>query len=139
MEALVELLVAILTFIFEVTVHAIVFLFHLVMAVFSRRYREQLREDWNTSIWNRCGMMLGVAMYSAALVMALLFWTPPLCRGTPVANETGRKAAVTIEFSGKQVKEMEPRGKIGALLDSAGEAIKRKLAERKQEEQKDPP
>jgi hypothetical protein len=133
MEALGQLLVAIVTFIFEVTIHAVVFVFHLVMAIFSSAYREKLRDDWDTSAWKRFSIVLGVTMYSAALVLALLFWIPTLSRRSPEIAGDDRKPSVTIEFSSDEVQRMKNTKEIDELVDVAGDIIKRKLAERKEE------
>lgn len=133
MEALGQLLVAIATFIFEVTIHAVVFVFHLVMALFSPRYREKLRVDWDTSAWKRFSIVIGVTMYSAALMLALLFWIPALSIRTTEAAETDKKPSVTIEFSSEEVQRIKDTKEIDELVDVAGGIIKRKLAERKEE------
>jgi hypothetical protein len=137
MEALGQLLVAIVTFIFEVTIHAVVFVFHLVMALFSPRYREKLQEDWDTSAWKRFSIVLGVTMYSAALILALLFWIPALSRRTPEVSETDKNPSVTIGFSSEEVQQMKNTKEIDELVDVAGGIIKRKLAERKEEAEQD--
>ncbi len=49
MEALVEIVMAIISFLIEMTIHAAVFIFLLIMAIFSPRYRSKLRERWDTS------------------------------------------------------------------------------------------
>lgn len=74
MEAIAQLLVAIATFIFEATFHVLVFIFLLVMAIFSPLYREKLRLEWKTSTWKRFSLVLVAAMYSSALILALPFW-----------------------------------------------------------------
>ena len=133
MEALGQLLVAIVTFLFEVTIHAVVFVFHLVMAVFSPRYREKLQKDWDTSAWKRFSIVLGVTMYSVALILALLFWIPALSRRTPEVAEADKKPSVTIEFNSEEVQRIKNTKEIDDLVDVAGGIIKRKLAERKEE------
>jgi heme/copper-type cytochrome/quinol oxidase subunit 2 len=133
MEALGQLLVAIVTFIFEVTFHAIVFIFHLVMAIFSPRYRERLQDDWDTSAWKRFSIVLGVTMYSAALIFALVFWITALSRRTPEVADTDKKPSVTIDFSNEEVQRMKNTKELDELVDVAGGIIKRKLAERKEE------
>jgi ABC-type Fe3+ transport system permease subunit len=133
MEALGQLLVAIVTFVFEVTIHAVVFIFHLVMAIFIPRYREKLQDDWDTSAWKRFSIVLGVAMYSAALIFALVFWIAALSRRTPEVADTDKKPSVTIEFSSEEVQRMKNTEKIDELVDVAGGIIKRKLAERREE------
>ena len=133
MEALGQLLVAIVTFIFEVTIHAIVFIYLLVMSIFSPRYREKLREEWETSIWKRFSIVLGVAMYSVALILALLFWIPFLLRASPEAAEQDQNSSVKIEFSSEEVQRMKDTKEIDELVDVAGGIIKRKLEERKEE------
>ena len=74
MEILLELIGAIIAFIIEVTIHALVFLFLLFMATFSPKYRKKLRDDWNTSNWKRFSIVLGIGMYSIALILALFVW-----------------------------------------------------------------
>ena len=100
MEALGQLLAAIAEFILEVTIHAVVFVFHLVMAMFSRRYREKLREDWDASAWKRFGIVLGVTLYSAALILVLLFWIPALSRQATGVDDTDKKPSGKIESGG---------------------------------------
>ena len=122
-----------MTFIFEVTVHAVVFTFHLIMAIFSPGYREKLRGDWDTSAWKRFSIVLGVTMYTGALIIALAFWIPALSRRTPEVDDADKKPSVTIEFSSDEVQRMKSTKEIDELVDVAGEIIKRKLAERKEE------
>jgi heme/copper-type cytochrome/quinol oxidase subunit 2 len=136
MEALGQLLVAMVTFIFEVTIHAVVFIFHLVMAIFSPRYREKLRDDWDTSPWRRFSIVLGVTMYSAALILALLFWLPALSSRTPEVADADKKPTVTIEFSSEEVQRMKHTKEIDELVDVAGGIMMRKLAERRVEAEK---
>jgi hypothetical protein len=138
MEALGQLLVAIVTFIFEVTIHAVVFIFHLVMAIFIPRFREKLQDDWDTSAWKRFSIVLGVTMYSAALIFALVFWIAALSRRTPEVADTDKKPSVTIEFSSEEVQRMKNTEKIDELVDVAGGIIKRKLAERREEAESGP-
>jgi heme/copper-type cytochrome/quinol oxidase subunit 2 len=133
MEALGQLLVAIVTFIFEVTIHAIVFIFLLVMSIFSPRYREKLREEWETSIWKRFGIVLGVTMYSAALILALLFWIPFLLRYPPEEGEPNQNSSVTIELSSEEVQRMKHTKEIEELVDVAGGIIKRKMEVREED------
>ena len=122
-----------MTFIFEVTIHAVVFIFHLIMAIFSPGYREKLRDDWDTSAWKRFSIVLGVTMYTVALIIALAFWIPALSRRTPEVADTDKKPSVTIEFSSDEVQRMKNTKEIDELVDVAGGIIKRKLAERKEE------
>lgn len=129
MEALGQLVVAIVAFLVEVTIHAAVFIFHLVMAIFSPRYREKLRDDWATSAWRKFSIVLGVTMYSAVLIFALLFWTTALSKRTPDAD---RKQSPTIELSSEEVQRMKNTRKLDELVDVAGGIMKRKLAEQKE-------
>lgn len=133
MEALAELALAIVTFLFEVTFHAVVFIFLLLMAMFSPHYRKKLRDQWDTSNWQRFGIVLGLAMYSAALIVALLFWTPFLGRGAEDVATADQKHAITINFSADEVQRMTKTKELDQLVDVAGSIIKRKLAERKKE------
>ena len=131
MEALGQLLATIAEFIFEVTIHALVFVFHLVMAMFNRRYREKLQEDWDASARKRIGIVLGVTMYSAALILALLFWISALSRQATEVADTEKNPSVKIESSSDDVQRMKNTKEIGELVDVAGGIIKRRLAERK--------
>ena len=107
MEALGQLLSTIAEFIFEVTIHAVVFVFHLVMALFSRRYRGKLREDWDASAWRRTCIVLGVAMYSAALILALLFWIPALSRHATASADTEDSPSEKTESGGDDIRRMK--------------------------------
>jgi thiol:disulfide interchange protein len=133
MEALAEILLAIVTFLIEVTFHAVVFIFLLVMAIFSPSYRKKLKDQWDTSNWQRVGIVLGVAMYSAALVLALFFWTPFLTRGTDDVATADPQQSITLKFSDDEIQKMKKTKEIDQLVETAGSIIKRKLAERKQE------
>jgi thiol:disulfide interchange protein len=127
MEAIAEIFLAIVTFLIEVTFHAVVFIFLLVMAIFSPRYRKKLKDRWDTSNWQRAGIVLGVTMYSAALVVALFFWTPLLTRGTD------QNRSMPTKFTDDEVQSMKKTKEIDQLVETAGSIIRRKLAERKQE------
>ena len=139
METLAEIALAIVTFLFEVTFHAVVFIFLLLMAIFSPNYRKKLKDQWDTSNWQRFGIVLGVTLYSAALIVALIFWTPFLGRRTEVVDATDQKHAVTIEFSADEVHRMKKTKELDQLVNVAGKIIKRKLEERKQEAEQDAP
>lgn len=108
MDALAELALAIVAFIFEVTIHALVFVYLLLRAIFSPAYRRKLREHWDTSNWRRAGIVLGIGVYMAALVFALLVWTP--------LSWPGER---------RRAEEVDP------WVDRTGRFIKRKLEERK--------
>ncbi len=135
MAALGELVLAIVIFIFDVTMLAIVFIFLLVMSIFSPRYREKLREEWETSIWKRFSIVLGVAMYSVALILALLFWIPFLLRPSSVVAEQDETSSAKIEFSSEELQRMKDTKEIHELVDVAGGIIKRKMEERKEDEE----
>lgn len=134
MEALLELIAAIIAFIIEVMIHALVLLFLLFMAIFSPMYRQRLREDWDTSNWKRFSIVLGIGMYSIALVFALFVWIPLIGAGDrPPSNKKENESSITIEFSSEEMQEMKETKEIDELMDVAADFIKRKLSERKQE------
>ncbi len=133
MEALAELVTAIAAFLIEVTFHAVVFIFLLLMAIFSPHYRKKLKDQWNASNWQRFGILLGVTMYSTALIVALLFWTPFLGLSSDEVTKTDQKQATKIELSADEVNRIKKAKEIDQLVDVAGSIIKRKLTERKQE------
>jgi TRAP-type C4-dicarboxylate transport system permease small subunit len=134
MEALGQLLAAIAAFILEMTIHAAVSLFHLVMAIFSPRYRQKLKDEWAESTWKRCGIVSSAIVYSAALMFALVFWIPILLRPTPEAADEGRKPPITIQFSPDDVERMKKTKEIEGLTDVAQDILRRRLEERKREE-----
>lgn len=74
MEVLVEIIVALVAFLCEATLHALVFIYLLLRAIFSPAYRLKLREHWNTTTWRRAAIVLGVSLYMAVLVAVLLGW-----------------------------------------------------------------
>lgn len=74
MEVLVEIIVALVAFLCEATLHALVFIYLLLRAIFSPAYRWKLREHWNTTTWRRAAIVLGVSLYAAVLVTVLLGW-----------------------------------------------------------------
>lgn len=137
MEALAELAIAIVTFIFEVTIHALVFVFLLVMSIFSPRYRHKLKEDWKTSGWKRFSIVLGISLYSIALVIALFVWIPVMgARDAPTASNES-ESSITIQLSSDEIEKMKKTKEIVELVDVAGSFIKRKLEERKQKAEQD--
>lgn len=140
MEVLIELIGAIIVFIIEVTFHALVFVFLLIMATFSPKYRQRLRDDWDTSNWKRFSIVLGIGMYSIALVFALFVWLPLLGEGDGQSQKKEEnESSITIQFSSEEIKEMKKTKEIDELVDVAGDFIKRKLNERKQDEEQDAP
>jgi len=74
MEVLVEIIVALVAFLCEATLHALVFIYLLLRAIFSPAYRLKLREHWNTTTWNRAAIVLAVSLYAAVLVAVPLGW-----------------------------------------------------------------
>ena len=137
MEALAELAIAFVTFIFEVTIHALIFVFLLVMSIFSPRYRQKLKEDWDTSGWKRFSIVLGISLYSIALVIALFVWIPVMgARDAPTTSNES-ESSITIQFSSDEIEKMKKTKEIDELVDVAGNFIKRKLEERKQEAEQD--
>lgn len=74
MELIVDIFLAILAFLCEATLHALVFIYLLLRAIFSPAYRWKLREHWNTTTWRRAAIVLGVSLYAAVLVTVPLGW-----------------------------------------------------------------
>ena len=135
MEVLAELLVALVAFVIEVTFHALVFLFLLVMAAFSPKYRRKLRDRWHTSNRKRFSIVLGVSLYTIALSFALYVWIPVIGSGNERTESEDGSAFSSIGFSESKADELMKAKEAGELVDVAGEFIKRKLDERKQAEQ----
>ena len=137
MEALLELIGAIIAFIIEVTIHAIVFIYLLVRAVFSADYRKRLHDAWDTSLWKRFGIIFGIVMYSTTLAIALFVWIPLISESKNHREEhvNENKSKVAIEFTPEEVDKMKKTKEIYELLDVADNFIKRKLEERKQQKQ----
>lgn len=136
MEALAEIALAVFAFVLEVTIHAAVFVFFLLMSIFSPKYRAKLKRQWDTSNRQKFSLVLGVALYSAALIFALVVWLP-LFRGDGEKQAgSERRGAITIEFSQEEVKAIGKTKGLDELVDVAGSALKRKLAERKEKAEK---
>jgi signal transduction histidine kinase len=135
MEALLELIGAIVVFIFEVTVHALVFVYLLFRAAYSATYRQKLSEHWNTSNWRRVSILLGIGLYSAALIFALMVWIPILTSSDQRQETPRSDEAIKIEFTSEEIKKLKETKEIDELVDTAGEFIKRKIEERRQAEQ----
>lgn len=131
MEALIGLLAEILAFIVEVTFHAVEFIFLLLMAIFSPRYRQKLKAEWETSTWRRIAIVLGITLYSSALVLALMIWMPFFARRSPEIAAGNHAPSVRIELSSSDKQQMKNTKEIDQLIDVAGDILKRKLAERK--------
>jgi TRAP-type C4-dicarboxylate transport system permease small subunit len=133
MEALAELVVAIIGFFLEVTVHALVFIWLLLMAAFSPKYREKLKHQWTTSTSNRIAITLGLSLYSIAFIFALLFWISA-CRSTrvPTGAQNAEKSANTISFSKEEMHKLEETKKIGELVDTARVLIEQRFDKRRQ-------
>lgn len=131
METLIELAVAIVAFVFEVTIHALVFVYLLLMSIFSPRYRAKLRQTWNTSIWRKLGLVLGGTLYSTAFIFALFVWIP-VVMGTPSDSEAFKQRPATrIEFSKQEMDKIQKTKTIEELVSVAGDLAKQKFAERK--------
>lgn len=135
MSALLELIAAILAFIVEVTIHALVFVFYLVMAIFSPRYREKLKEDWDRSVWKRISIVSGIGLYSAALAFALFFWTPFLTSGKDpeLSENEASDPDAEVQFTRDEIREIRETKEIGEMVKVAGDILKRKAEERENE------
>lgn len=134
MDVLADLFIRVVTFIFEVTVQALVFVFHLLMSIFSPRYREKLKNDWNTSGLNRFYIIFGVTLYSIALIIALTIWIPLICckENSSISNEA--ESSVEIQFSKGEIGEMKKTKGLDKLIDVTGGFIKRNIEGRKQKQ-----
>lgn len=131
MEALGQIIAAIVAFVIEVTFHAIVFVFYLILGIFSPRYREKLRAKRETSAWNKFCLSLGITMYSVALIFALLFWTPFMLRDKSDITDKDEKDTLDIQLSHEEAERIKKTTEIDELVDVAGEIIKRKLDDKK--------
>lgn len=132
MEALAELITAIVAFVFEVTIHAVVFVFILFMSIFSSRYRAKLKQQWDKSNGERFAMILGVTLYSTALLFALFVWVPWIGRDQGDIGSGERQSAGSNVFSRDELESMKKTQDLDGLLDVAGDLLKRKLAEQKE-------
>ena len=135
MEVILEILGAIVAFLIEVTIHALVFLYLLVMAVFSPTYREKLRTEWDTSTGRRITLVIGVCFYSAALIIALCVWIPLAMSDHGDEKSLANEPDNTIEFTRDEVETMKSTRTVDELVDVAGGIIKRKLEENQSAEQ----
>ena len=108
MEVLLELIGAIIAFIIEVTIHALVFIYLMIRAVFSADYRQKLRDAWDTSLWKRFAIVFGILMYSTALAIALFVWIPLIgSSGNHREEQTNdNESSITIEFTSEEVDKI---------------------------------
>lgn len=132
MEALAELITAIVAFVFEVTIHAIVFVNILFMSIFSSRYRAKLKQQWDKSNGEKFAMFLGVTLYSTAILFALFVWVPWIGRDQGDRSSGERRSAGSKGFSRDELESMKRTQDLDELLDVAGDLLKRKLAEQKE-------
>lgn len=131
MEALIELAVAIVAFVFEVTIHALVFMSLLLTSIFSPRYRAKLKQSWNTSSWRKLGLVLGVTLYSTAFIFALFVWIPVVRSHPSDSGATQQGSATRIEFSKQEMDKIRKTKTIEELVSVAGDLAKQKFEERK--------
>lgn len=134
MESLVSIFFAFAELVLTVTFHAAVFLFFLVSAAFSPRYREKLRNEWNTSGRNRFGMVLGATIHVTFLVIALFFWIPLLLSDD---GRPHRQERETVRFTQEEADRLRKTTDFRSLEEAAREIIVRKRSERRN--QKLPP
>ncbi len=105
------------------------------MAIFSPRYRQKLKAEWETSTLRRIAIVLGITLYASALILALIIWTPFFARRSP---EVATVSQDPIEFSSSDMQQVKNTKEINELIDVAGDILKRKLAERKKAAEHDP-
>ena len=127
-----DFIAGLFAFFIEVTIHALVFIFHLIMAAFSAEYRAKLKKDWDTSWWKRAGIVLGILLYSAALLIALLVWTSVIELGSKPTKTPDTKPPIPINLTPSDLKESK---EVGDLIDTAEGILKQKLEEHRQRKQ----
>jgi hypothetical protein len=70
MEAIIELLVALIAWLVELTIWAIVGLFIAVRAVFSQRHRERLKHEWNSRWKGKVTIMFSFMIWTSVIATA---------------------------------------------------------------------
>ncbi len=131
MEPLIEIVVAIAVFIFEVTIHSIVIGCISLLSLFSPRYRAILREQWNTSNWDRFAMILGGTLYAAGIAFAILVWVQVQRNGKTTATASQPSSIISIQFTHQDPAAMPETKKADSLVEAAAHLVQRKLNERK--------
>ena len=130
-----DFIAGLFAFFIEVTIHALVFIFHLIMAAFSAEYRAKLKKDWDTSWWKRAGIVLGILLYSAALLIALLVWTSVIELGSKPTKTPDTKPPIPINLTPSDLKDLKETKEVGDLIDTAEGILKQKLEEHRQRKQ----
>lgn len=127
MEAVFEIIIWIVYVIFEMTIHALVFICLMVMSIFSPRYRQRLKDDWESSRGKRFSIVLGICFYSVALMIALIFWVPVIWAGGEFTEPGGDESVIGVQLSSKKDEEVDQKEKVKELVEVAGDFIKRRL------------
>jgi hypothetical protein len=131
METLIEIIVAIAVFIFEVTIQSVVIGCISLLSLFSPRYRAMLRQHWNTSNWERFAMILGGTLYAAGIAFAILVWLQVQSNGKSTAAGSQPSALSSIQFTNQDPAAMPQPKKVDSLVEAAAHLVQRKLNERK--------
>ena len=126
-EAVFEIIILIMIVIFEITIHVLVLICPLVMSIFSPRYRQRLKDDWENSRGKRFSIVLGICFYSVALMIALIFWVPVIWAGGEFTEPGGDESVIGVQLSSKKDEEVDQKEKVKELVDFAGDFIKRRL------------
>ena len=127
---LVAILEPVATFLLEVTLHAAYFLFLLLMALFSPRYREKLRQQWDTSARQKFGLVFGATAYVVALLIAGFFWGPLLLHDRDSATRREGGGQHTVEFTKEEMDTLRKTTDLDSIGKTAEDILRRKLAER---------
>ena len=133
MDALFELVVTLGTWLVELTVEAVVFLFLLVMAAFSPGSRRKLNAQWDRSIWQRVSMVALGVVYAGVLIFVVVVWVRYVGGGEKVVEVPPDGNVIRIEISDDGESGVKKGEVIEKLLDKAGSVIRRKLEDRKRE------
>jgi hypothetical protein len=132
MEAIGELIGAILSFVAEVLIASLKFTLRMIAAVVSPTSRQRLKEEWRESRVNRIALIMAGLISVVGVTMVVMLGAFLLNRKTGVeplpAPANGQK--LKLEWTSRD-GTVETVGS-GKLLEAAGAALKRKLEERRE-------
>jgi hypothetical protein len=132
MEAIGQLIVAILSFVVEVLIATLGFVCRMLAAVFSLESRRLLKAEWQESAVNRIAMIMAGLISVMGVTMVLGFGMLFLKRKKPVEPLPAAAAGLQLEVKWTPQEGTGETVEGKSLLKTAGAAFKRKLEERRE-------
>lgn len=109
-------------FIVEMTFHALVFLYHGLLAVFSPRHRRELRESWRkASVFGKIGRVLSVGIAATVVVGMVVFWgwVGSARFGGKEVQAKADPPRIEIQLSRDKIDRLKDTREIGELAEVA--------------------